>query len=319
MQRTKIEYLTHTWNPIAMRCTPVGPGCEHCWHLRMADRLKMNPALSDRGRAAYAGEYDPWLDPRRLHKPTTRKQPAVVGVQFMGDLFHDSVTDFQIMKVWKEMEVASWHTFLVLTKRPGRMETWITDRWKYSDYPILKEDPLPNVWLGTSVENQKWADLRIPALYRSPAAAYWLSIEPMLGPIEFPKYLSFLPVEFGVSTRVRYLEWMTAVVVGGESGPGSRPMHPDWVRSIRDQCVEAGVPFVFKQWGDWAPTDNGLADKWGFPGVPIKHAVHLSGEVVTEWSRWDTLEPYPIVRVGKKAAGHLLDGKEWRDIPGLST
>ena len=156
MNRTKIEYLDYTWNPLAMRCTPISEGCAHCWHLRMCDRLAGNKAFSVAVRNAYQGGGPPVLIQERLEDPLRRRKPGRIGVQFMGDLFHEDVDPRWIADIWRAMYYADQHTFLVLTKRPGRM------------YQILSRYPaemiLPNVWLGITAENQQRAHERIPLL-----------------------------------------------------------------------------------------------------------------------------------------------------------
>lgn len=174
--------------------------------------------------------------------------------------------------------------------------------------------PRPNVWLGVSVENQQYADERIPHLLRTPAAVRWVSYEPALGPVDFTalgegdqRGLNALTGEFchydedtgdPCSHWDARIDW---IVCGGESGPGARPMHPDWARSVRDQCVAAGVPFFFKQWGEWHP----LSTTGGMQEVPFGHYVLPTGDS----------PGFGFSRVGKKAAGRVLDGREWNEMP----
>ena len=169
--------------------------------------------------------------------------------------------------------------------------------------------PLPNVWLGVSCENQARADERIPILLQIPAAKHWVSIEPMLGAVDFhlpngnfPKYNALQKWTNG--ERATGIDW---VVLGGETGPGARPMHPDWVRSVRDQCQAAGVPFYFKQWGEWIQLRDNAACRAGeFKGQRIE---------VDQYSNPDQCRRITLCRVGSKASGHLLDGREWREMP----
>ena len=262
MQRTKIEYLTHTYNPLAMRCTPVSAGCDHCWHLRMANRLGSNPVLSEEDRNGYNLGI-PWLRDKELVAPLKLRKPARIGVQFMGDLFHESVTNEQIAAVFGVMAAAHQHTFCVLTKRHERMLEWFgliprEHRWSTfsrmfrglvpGGIPMLIGQmfqwPLPNVWLGVSVEDQATADERIPWLLKIPAAKRFVSCEPLLGPVDLNKRECLIDKSRFKLTLGNYLD---LVIVGAETGPGKRPAELDWFRSLRDQCAAANVPFFFKR------------------------------------------------------------------------
>jgi protein gp37 len=253
-----ISYLDETWSPLAMRCDRVSAGCANCWHLPMANRMAHNPVISADARAAYAGGA-PYLDEQKLMLPLHWKKPRRVGVQFMGDLFHANVPDEWIDRAFAVMALCPAHKFLCLTKRPERMPEYFTsnsdariDTITMAIHELRASDPerydravsewmnrgfcdgkgplpLPNVWLGTSVENQK-VKPRIDHLRQCPAAVRFLSLEPLLEDIG--------------TLDLSGIHW---VVVGGESGPHARPMHPGWVRSVRDQCQEAGVSFFFKQ------------------------------------------------------------------------
>ena len=203
-----------SWNPVT-GCSPVSPGCEHCYAQRFAFRL--------RGRAGYPAD-DPFavtLHPDRLDEPLKWRRPARIFTCSMGDLFHAQVPDAFLDKVMAVMEQAHHHTFLILTKRVRRMARYFQSR---------KRVP-PNVWLGTSAEDQDHFDLRVPALVSIPARVHFVSLEPLLGPIDLSHHLA-------------EIEW---VIAGAESGPGARPMDEQWVRSIRDQCQKAQVPFFYKQ------------------------------------------------------------------------
>jgi protein gp37 len=270
-QKDGIAYLDETWNPLAMRCDRVSAGCRFCWHLRMAARMACNHILCPQARAAYAGG-DPWLDETRLMTPRHWRKPRRVGVQFMGDLWHSRVTDEQINRVFAVMALCPQHTFIVLTKRPERMRDWINS--DHSDglggyafshpikYGLPSNDvrrvvgvnrwPLPNVWLGTSVEDQQTAEERIPHLLATPAAVRFLSMEPLLGPVQLTgDGTEYLPDEYcSPSDPPDRIDW---VICGGESGPGARPMDPAWARSLRDQCATTRVPFFFKQMSGKAP------------------------------------------------------------------
>lgn len=217
MNRTKIEYLTHTWNPIAMRCTPISEGCQNCWHLRMCDRLKNNPKLPMKARDAWAGGL-PWLNRSEMVAPLRREKPSIIGVEFMGDLGHRILPSEWREHVFGAMALAPQHTFLVLTKRP---------RAFLSEFPKSAAWPR-NVWFGITAENQECYDERSLSASEIPAAVRFVSIEPMLGEI--------------------YLEpWPDWVIAGCESGPQRRQTYIDWLRALRDQCVGAGIPFFLKQ------------------------------------------------------------------------
>lgn len=244
MNRTGIEYLDYSWNPLAMRCTRVSSGCKHCWHLRMADRLAANPKLSTDVRAAYAGDAPPLLVGSRLDEPLRVKKPSIVGGQFMGDLFHEDVTIDLIESVFETIEKAYWHIFLILTKRieyvldfAADMSAW--NNWQYK-----------NVYWGTSVESQAQANERIPQLLEIPGK-HWLSIEPMLEEIEIPLYCRGCSDEEvncdpgpwcnGYDAGV---DWIT---LGAETGPGARPFKNEWALSVLEQCKAANVPFFIKK------------------------------------------------------------------------
>jgi len=244
MNKTSIEYLDFTWNPIAMRCSRVSSGCTNCWHLTMANRLASNKAFAPDVRAAYAGDGPPVLvDKRLLEGPLMRQIPARIGVQFMGDLFHKDIDFDTIGDVWQVMYECPQHLFEILTKRPLRMQQLLSEYWiPATDYSL----PLPNVWLGVSAEDQATADERIPILLQTPATGRFVSCEPLLGPVNAENWL--FPVIGGDSTLLRivrpYLNWL---VIGCESGPRRRPCKLEWVRSLVEQGQAAGVPVFVKQ------------------------------------------------------------------------
>jgi len=236
MNKVNWGYCTHSWNPLAMRCTRTSEGCDHCWHLTMADRLAKNPKMHAGLRACYAGESAPVLC--RWNDPMLRKKPAVIATQFMGDLGHPSIQPVDVALVFDMIRMTKQHTYLVLTKRPGNLIRYL-ERFKKA---LLNPQALSNLYLGVTVENQRTADERIPILLQIPAAGHWLSIEPMLGPVDlYPAFCGFEPPSWGCGPDI------SGVVLGGESGPGARPMHPDWARGVRDQCADSGVPLFVKQ------------------------------------------------------------------------
>lgn len=312
---TKIEWTDATWNPIT-GCTLVSEGCRHCYAARLAaTRLSSHPSraglarLNAKGEAKFTGEVrfnEQWLD-----QPLRWRRPRMIFVCAHGDLFHESVPDEWIDRVFAVMALASQHTFQCLTKRPERARAYLAaDRcWMWQDPifggplfdPTFPGSPLPlrNVWLGTSVENQAAADERIPHLLEAPAAIRFLSAEPLLGPI----YLHRTDFVGGFDTPYR-LDW---VIVGGESGHGARPMHPDWARSLRDQCANAGLPFLFKQHGAWLHESHDPNGLWDWSGADERGAMHLWPDATAS------------IHVGKKRAGRLLDGREHNGFPSQGT
>lgn len=246
---TKIDYLDETWNPISMRCDPVSPGCANCWHLRMANRHAANPSLSKELREARAG--GPFcLLPKELEKPLHWKRPRRIGVQFMGDLFHENISTEWVLAAFEVMALAK-HTFAVLTKRPGRalhLLRYPEGKPKYvsaEHHRLLCTMPMPNVWLGVTCENQEWADKRIPILLQIPAAVRWVSCEPLLSAIQFDTlYRHWLGAASQSKGMNDGLDW---VVVGCESGPHRRECRTEWIQDIISQCHEARVSIFVKQ------------------------------------------------------------------------
>lgn len=208
-----IEWTEATWNPLT-GCTKISPGCKHCYAERMANRLMAM------GQANYANGFRLTLQEQMLTLPLTWKKPRTVFVNSMSDLFHQSVPADYIERVFKVMNTAHWHQFQVLTKRSERLLE-MSHRVFWS----------PNIWMGVSVENQDYT-FRIDHLRRADAQVKFLSLEPLLGPLP--------------DLNLNGIDW---VIVGGESGPGARPMNPNWVKQIQAQCTHAGVAFFFKQWG----------------------------------------------------------------------
>jgi protein gp37 len=212
-QGSTIEWTEATWNPVT-GCTKVSPGCKHCYAERMAERLRAM------GQANYANGFELTLQPHMLELPLRWKKPQTVFVNSMSDLFHERVPFAYIERVFDVMTRASWHRFQVLTKRADRLAE-LSPRLGWP----------ANVWMGVSVESEAYRG-RIESLRRTGARIKFLSLEPLLGPLE--------------NLDLESIDW---VIVGGESGPGARSMEPDWVLDLRDQCRQAAVPFFFKQWG----------------------------------------------------------------------
>jgi protein gp37 len=341
MGTTEIEWTESVWNPVR-GCSHVSEGCRNCYAERQAARFagKGQPyaGLVEFGerirRPRWTG--DVRFVPEMLEVPLRWRKPRQVFVNSMSDLFHEGVSDGEVFAVWRIMAMCQQHVFQVLTKRPQRMLEWFQKladvepfdvdvslargpdetrkkhssgrahlfadwletlgppppgaaypTYDWADGPRWWSTVLPNLWLGVSVEDQATAEERIPLLLQTPASLRWVSCEPLLGEIVLDHLdadrshptgsfyqlnaLTGRNTDMGRPCRdaERVLDW---VVVGGESGPGARPMNPEWVLSIRDQCTSAGVPFFFKQWGG----------------------------------------------VRKKAAGRLLDGREWGEMPTMT-
>ncbi len=211
-QNSSIEWTETTWNPVT-GCTKVSPGCAHCYAETFAERFRGVPDHP------YERGFDLQLRPERLQQPLTWRQPRLVFVNSMSDLFHEDIPVTYIREVFNVMRKANLHTFQVLTKRSERLIE-LAPRLRWPD----------NVWMGVSVENQRWTS-RVSDLRKVPAKVRFLSCEPLLGPLRLD---------------LRNIDW---VIVGGESGPRARSMKPEWVREIREQCEDKGVAFFFKQWG----------------------------------------------------------------------
>jgi len=346
---SKIEWTDATWTPIRARrkdtgkigvaCVKVSPACKNCY----AERFNMRNLPVHGTGLPYTVEaldqVEIFLDEEMLLAPLKWKKQRKIFVCSQTDLFGEFVPDEMIDRVFAVMRLSPQHTFQVLTKRAARMSSWFA---KFSNTSHCVEavnigrgdvrsgywiDPLPNVWLGVTAEDQQRADERIPHLLRTPAAKRFVSVEPMLGPLD----LTSLSVhEHGDTEQWNSLDRSEArdaeiegacssvidwVIVGGESGGAkSRPMHPYWVRTIRNHCVVAGVPFFFKQWGEW---QNGS----GFSAKA--KTVLRDGRIVGDpkdchietQNNWAQLLPTMMLRVGKKAAGRLLDGREWGEFP----
>lgn len=276
---TKIEWCMNpdgtrgeVWNPVT-GCTKVSEGCAHCYAETIAKRFWGDRKFSD-----------VQCHEDRLEIPLHWKKPRRIFVNSMSDLFHPDVPFDFILRVWISMAMAKDHTFMILTKRPDRMNLFVND-WLPGTWGLVTETfklldkPFKNIWLGVTAENQKAADKRIPLLLQTPAVVRFVSCEPLLSSINVLQY-------------IRGIDW---VIVGGESGTNARPMHIDWARSLRDQCQDAGVPFFFKQFGEWAPA----VFRMDYP--TCKSFVFPDGALA--------------MRTGKKVAGRLLDGREWINMP----
>lgn len=355
--KTAIEWTDATWNP-TVGCSIVSKGCTNCYAMKMAARLEAMGQPIYRGLTKPSKAGPVWtgtvrLNPAVLTKPLSWRRPRRIFVNSMSDLFHEALSDKAIDQVFAVMALCPQHTFQVLTKRPERMRAYMRGVAEFRAHATVKrfarlmplpfpkgwsgfEWPLPNVWAGVSVEDQATADARIPILLRTPAAKRFISAEPLLGPVDLRNLtvarrygtglLDALTCDFkdhhgqvlaGPPSGTGPLDW---VIAGGESGPDARPAHPDWFRSLRDQCAAAGVPYFFKQWGEYHPSDQHDPDTRPCDATP--DAIHISGRrefrpfeagelIVTKKAEgWAGM-----CRVGKKAAGALLDGREHREFP----
>jgi protein gp37 len=230
---SKIEWTEATWNPVT-GCTKISPGCDHCYAERLARRLKAM------GQPNYANGFEVTLHERMLGAPLAWNKPQVIFVNSMSDLFHSKVPAGFIQRVFEVMRAAGWHRFQVLTKRAGRMAQMAAG--------LLWPD---NVWMGVTIESDKFVG-RADQLRKTPAQTKFLSLEPLLGPLP--------------SLELEGIDW---VIVGGESGPGARPMDKEWVLEIKEKCELAGVPFFFKQWGGTNKKKAGrLLDGRTYEGMP---------------------------------------------------
>jgi len=304
-ESTHIEWTDATWNPVT-GCSVVSPGCTNCYAMRLAGtRLRHHPSRRGLTTPTKAGPV--WNGQVRLNKswlsqPLEWRKPRRIFTCAHGDLFAEGVKDDWILDVFTVQAIAGHHTFQVLTKRTERAAEWLLpkDRLEdiYANWTTFSGAPaevwswpLHNVQMGFSAErqgefNHRWRDMRALA---EEGWTVFVSIEPMLGPI-------LLPVDFLA------LGGRAGVIVGGESGQGARPMNPVWVRGIRDQCAAAGVPFFFKQWGQWVAEDQAPDDVEWFEDKTPSH-------------RFPEPEGQEVWRIGKRFAGRALDGVTHSDLP----
>lgn len=317
--KTSIEWTDRVWNPVA-GCSKVSEGCRNCYA----------ETVDKRFAAQWGHEYMPWtaanaahnvrLHEDRLEQPLRWQRPRKIFVNSMSDLFHEQVPDEFIRRVFAVMGEAHWHTFQILTKRPERMKELLNSFLAEKDFATWTggtEPPFPwsNIWLGVSVENQQTADERIPLLLQTPAAVRFLSMEPLLGSVDlrYVRYEDQVTInaltgehewEYPAPNLEQRIHW---VIVGGESGSNARPMHPEWVRNLQGQCMEAGVPFFFKSWGEWESMPD---QPWEVEPKGNCRIINLEGG-----SGFHGAGAMWTKRVGKKKAGRLLDGRTWDEVP----
>ncbi len=379
--KTGIEWTDATWNP-TVGCSIISPGCTNCYAMKLAGRLEAMGSPIYRGHATKTKAGFVWNGKvsesnwGQVILPLSWKKPRRVFVNSMSDLFHDDMPEETIDRVFAVMALCPQHTFQVLTKRAKRMRDYVhglsgrhtpdgnmslsprvvlaavamRERMVGDDGKRVLEStlgawPLPNVWLGVSVEDQARADERIPLLLETPAAYRFLSCEPLLGPVDLvkaraiaPRDLPMLvagsplcddpychrggphyPREFNCrwGLQPKGLPGIDWVICGGESGTDARPMHPDWARSLRDQCQAAGVPFFFKQWGNCLPFE------WDGDAGPGRSGP--AWEMDTAFCNIDqdklgsatrvVAHGREFARFSHKKTGAVLDGREWREFP----
>lgn len=335
---SRIEWTDHTFNPWC-GCTKVSAGCTNCYAEALMDKrfgrvqwgpqgtrsrtsdaewrkpLAWNrqqwmecPACGRRGQAHTADSTSACPTCNRPHPNPTHQR---VFCASLADVFEEKDELFewrkQLLTLIEDTPNLDW---LLLTKRPENIRLMIADCLGTVADGWLSD--IPNIWFGTSIENQKTADERIPELLRIPARVRFLSVEPLLGTVDLSPWL--LPNEshesHGILTKDSPIDW---IIVGGESGPNARPMHPDWARSIRNQCQAAGVPFHFKQWGEFLPFTQKSAGT--MTCKESEYFQNLKVQTLRLPQRTEIGGSLTMYKVGKKAAGRLLDGQEWSEFP----
>lgn len=281
--KSKIEWTEATWNPVT-GCNKISPGCDNCYAERIAERF--------RGTPGYPEGFDVTVHPSRFAQPLSWKRPRHIFVNSMSDLFHKEIEDTVRIQIFDVMFRAHWHQFQVLTKRSSLMRDFIN-----VCYPDPAKPLQSNIWLGVSVESAQQLS-RIEHLRSTNCSVRFLSIEPLLGSLG--------------KIDLTGIHW---VIVGGESGPGARPMHPDWVREIRQQCLSQDVPFFFKQWGEWQIVYDRDSEDPDWRSCPSakdnsERYLNLAGGHGFHGDRVVFAR-----RVGKKKSGRLLDGIIWDEMP----
>lgn len=323
-ENSKIEWTTHTFNPWE-GCQKVGPGCDNCYaearDVRFTGGTHWGPG-APRRLTSKANWAKPMKWNRESRDNVLRGYPRPrVFCASLADVFDNAVDPQWRADLFDLIRVTPNLDWLLLTKRPGNIAKMLPAGWG---------DGWPNIWLGCTVVNQEEADRDIPKLLAVPAAVRFLSIEPLLGPVDLTRWSG---IEGDGGTMGFGLDW---VIVGGESGPHARPMHPDWARSLRDQCVAAGVPFLFKQWGEWGPGSYNMATGQAvfraFPNFQTwvnKASTWVNGgtcmdakgricKIGADMMRARDEDAFPVTithRIGKKLAGRKLDGVEWSQFP----
>lgn len=324
-ERTKIEWTNTTWNVIC-GCTKVSEGCRNCFAQELHNRRRKAYLAGKKMPLQYAEPFSKiQIFEERLTQPLKWKKSRMIFADSVSDLFHAEVPDELLDRMFAVMTLTPQHTYQVLTKRPDRMLAYFRgleqrdvahvfgkatfhvtadeEAEYYVHDRLAAEWPLPNVWLGVSMEDQQTADMRIPLLLETPSAVRFLSCEPLLGTIDLLEYYGDEREPHG-----QYFDHVDWVIVGAETGTQARPVHPDWICNLRDQCVANQIPFFFKGWGEFAPWDGDENDPeyWVTPSghAGLFHTSHSaeSGLVYMD-------------RVGKRRSGRLLYGMEWNEYP----
>lgn len=326
-ENTKIEWTDHTFNPF-IGCTKVSPGCDNCYAENLMDTRMGKVVWGPKGERILTSPAN-WNKPLKWNANHAaffaehgRRQRVFCAS--LADVFDNAVNTSWRIDLFGLILKTPHLDWLLLTKRIGNVKPMLDEmaHGNDPDLSLLDMMPLPNVWIGATVVNQEEADRDIPKLLAVPAKVRFLSMEPLLGPVNLEQACDLAdaqvckgtwrdmadPIKCAAALRrgsVALLDW---VIVGGESGPGARPMHPDWARSLRDQCQDAGTDFLFKQWGEWMPGEkDGDTVKLSFP------AAGPHGPANPEFYDWP--DGVCAARVGKKAAGRLLDGRTWDGFP----
>lgn len=309
-QNSKIEWCTHTMN-FWTGCTKVSEACDNCyaegWDKRMNGGKRWGPHAE---RVRTSESY--WQQPYKWDRlAAAAGEQHKVFTLSLGDFFDNKADPAWRADAWKVMKATPNLIWLILTKRPGNIPKMLPEDWG---------DGYPNIWLGTTVEHQKAADMNIPALLAAPAVVHFLSMEPLLEDVTITKYLKCYEIrkmgqhnaalqydEGDYAFPVKHIDW---VICGGESGPKARPMHPDWARSLREQCQRAGVPFFFKQWGEWLRKAE-AEDIVGIDDRRMSDSQSRRGGHAALMEFEDDI----YIKVGKKDAGRHLDGRTWDEYP----
>jgi protein gp37 len=305
-QETAISWCDHTFNPW-WGCVKVSPACQHCYAETFSKRVGQKVWGIDAPRRFFGPDH--WNEPLKWNaaavKAGVRRR---VFCASMADVFEDR-PEFVSPRadVFLTVEETPMLDWLILTKRPENILRLMPKFWKGR--------PWPNVWFGATVESQEYAAPRLSELLDVPAVVHFVSAEPLLGPLDLTE---FLPGDAFTHSEYPMCAPLTWVIAGGESGPHARPSHPEWFRSLRDQCQLAGVPFHFKQWGEWLPGHQytgALAQRDSSEQFSRFRCLDWYGDHYGEADQFEDMSGDEVYRVGKKAAGRLLDDREWLDFP----
>lgn len=317
-EHTGIQWTDHTYNPWS-GCSKISAGCANCYAANLPPAMRRHAVWGDGGQrvrasASYLDQPHKWN--RKAEKDGVRRRVFCASV---ADVFE------------ARPELDPWREDLLKTIAATPHLDWqlLTKRPEYAAKLLAGRALPPNLWIGTSVENQEAADTRIPHLLKIPAVVRFLSMEPLLGPVDVSRWLSARPCAcdakgdvspFRTCSETPCAARIGWAIIGGESGNKARPMHPDWARKVRDQCIAAGVPFFFKQWGEWAPADEDTPIPTGARFMDraegdVTDRTHLIlGENRERPCPADICEAV-MVKVGKAAAGNMLDGRQWAQFP----